>query len=153
MGLRSGLSISGTYQQCRGQARVYQQNLQNSIPQQPGWERDSLSSSSSTVPENSIIFLSSISAVEPSYSVARLLELFKDYRQERLQGRQATWIEILLHPGNYKEVGRQLKNKRDPLCYVLDCVQYVKVPSWLPTVPLPAVPPILKPGSAFTIYV
>ena len=53
----------------------------------PG-RRDSLSSSSSIVPENSIIFPSSpsISEVEPSYSVARLLQLFKDHRKGDCNG-------------------------------------------------------------------
>lgn len=63
---------------------------------------------------------------EPLFSVARLLQLFKDHQQGRLQGRQETWIEIRLQPGDYKEVGRQLKKNRDLLGYVLDCIQYVK---------------------------
>ena len=62
----------------------------------------------------------------PLFSVARLLQLFKDHRQGRLQGRRETWIEILLQPGDYEEVGRQLKNNQDLLCYVLDRIQYVK---------------------------
>lgn len=62
----------------------------------------------------------------PLLSVARLLQLFDDHRQGRLQGRQETWIEILLQPGDYKEVGRQLNKNRDLLGYVLDKIQYVK---------------------------
>ena len=62
----------------------------------------------------------------PLFSVARLLQLFKDHRQGRLQGRRETWIEILLQPGDYEEVGRQLKRNQDLLCYVLDRIQYVK---------------------------
>lgn len=59
----------------------------------------------------------------PSFGVARLLQLFKNHRLGRLQG---TWIEIQLQPGDYEEVGRQLKKDRDILYYVLDRVQYVK---------------------------
>lgn len=53
----------------------------------------------------------------PLLNVARLLQLFDDHRQGRLQGRRETF-EILLQPGDYKEVGRQFKKNRDLLGYL-----------------------------------
>lgn len=86
---------------------------------------DSLTSPRSVLPKNSNIFPLSPPTSEDklSLSVARVIQLLKDHRDGRLDN---PWIVIRLEPGDYHEVGRQLRRGRGLLEYTQNKIRYEK---------------------------